>query len=513
MAVDVAQKVPGHAGLGIYRRMFVGSGVYAVATFAGRFASFILLPLYTRYLTPTDYGVLELLELTLYVFGTLVGMRLGDALIYRWSIAVNDPDRQTTALSTAYWGAFLLAGASFATGWFLSPWLSILVFGSAQYTQPFRLMFSSFAASLPMEIALSYARVSDRASHYMAFSVARLVLTASLNVFFLVSLHLRFEAMLWSGLIASAALSLATGPYLLQFGRRLTSFQFSELRQILGYGVPLGIGGMGFLVMHYGDRFFLRQYATLADIGIYALAYKIGMLITTLQTPFDVYWRAQMFQIVKRPDGDRVYVRVCTYLTVVLMAFVVFLMVFSQPILRIMAGPAFGAAAKYVPWVALVYVIRTVGGHFRGAFLLEGKTQQDAAVVWLAALVCLACYALLIPRYLLWGAVAATGIAFTTMFAAGLWQAQRVRPFDFEYRRMLLPLLAAVPVAILHFWLPPQGMLLQIFTGCCLMIIYVVLLLATGFLNPGEKQQAVRTAGLVDAWIRGRLGLALRSDS
>jgi O-antigen/teichoic acid export membrane protein len=119
----------------------------------------------------------------------------------------------------------------------------------------------------------------------------------------------------------------------------------------------------------------------------------------------------------------------------------------------------------------------------------------------------------LIPRFLLWGAVASTGIAFTVMFAAGLWQAQRVRPFDFEYRRMALPLLAAVPVAILHFWLPPQGMLLQVLTGCCLMVIYVVLLLATGFLNTGEKRQAARTAVLLDSWLRGRLGLAVRPDS
>lgn len=129
-----------------------------------------------------------------------------------------------------------------------------------------------------------------------------------------------------------------------------------------------------------------------------------------------------------------------------------------------MAGPAFGSAAKYIPWVALAYVIRTVGSHFRSAFLLEGKTQKDAAIVWLSALVCLAAYAVLIPRFLLWGAVEATGIAFTFMFVAGLWQAQRVRHFDFEYKRMALTLVAAVPVAILHFWIRPEGMPLQLLT-------------------------------------------------
>jgi len=467
--------------------MLASTSMYAVSVFIGRTASFLLFPVYTRFLSPADYGVLELLDLTLYVYGTLLGMRIGEALVYRWSASGDDRQRETT-VATAYWGAVLLGILSLLPGWLLSERLSLIVFGTGAYRGGFILMFTAFAASLPVEVGLALARARDRSIHYFYFSLSRLVLGASLNVFFLAVLHWKYEAMLWGNLIASMAISAASLAYISAQGCRWGSFRFGEFRKLLAYGAPLGLGGLGMLLIHYGDRFFLRKHVSLGEIGIYALAYKIGMLVTNLQTPFDIYWRSQMFEVVRRQDGARVYVRVCTYLALTLMAFTVFLIGFSTPLLRVLAGPDFRSAAQYVPWIAFAYVIRTIGGHFRNAFLLEGATHMDAAIVWVGALVCLGGYAWLIPRYTLWGAILATLIAFGVMLAAGFWQAQRVRRFDFEYRRLAIVFAAALPAALASWWYQPSGMLLQLAFGAVLFSSYLVLLALARFPDEDERQ-------------------------
>lgn len=295
--------------------------VYAVAVFLGRAAGILLFPVYTRFLSPADFGVLELLELTLYAYGVLLGMKIGDGLIYRWSRAQGEEER-SAVVSTAYWGSVALGAVSTVAGWGLSGWLSLIVFGVPDYQGAFVLMFSAFAAGLPMEVGLALARATDRSLHYLALSALRLGVTASLNVFFLAVLHWKYEALLWGNLIGSATVSLASLGYIGFRGLRWTAFSAGELRRLVSYGAPLGLSGLGMRIVHYGDRFFLRHYASLADVGIYSLGYKIGMLVTYLQMPFDIYWRAQMFQVVAQANGERIYARVCTYIGLVLMSFI-----------------------------------------------------------------------------------------------------------------------------------------------------------------------------------------------
>jgi O-antigen/teichoic acid export membrane protein len=334
-------------------------------------------------------------------------------------------------------------------------------------------MFASVAINSPTEVALAYMRATNRASHYVGASLVRLTLTAVINVFLLVGLRMGLYAMLWGAVWSSSILALALTVYCLRAAKGFSSVDWPLMVGFIRYGVPLGFGGVGFLIIHYGDRFFLKQYVGLGGIGIYSLAYKIGMLITYLQMPFDIYWRAQMFAIVRQPGGDRLYIRVCTYLALALAAFVVFLAIFAAPILHFAVGHDFIGAAPYVAWIAVAYAIRTIGSHFRNAFLLTGQTQREAAVVWIGAVVCLGGYAFLIPRYTIWGAVAATVIAFSVMFVLSLWQSQRVRHFAFEFKRLTTIAILSAGTILAYAWLQPAEPGRQALAGAAIMAAYV----------------------------------------
>jgi O-antigen/teichoic acid export membrane protein len=253
------------------------------------------------------------------------------------------------------------------------------------------------------------------------------------------------------------------------------------------YAVPLGVSGIGFLILHYGDRFFLQRYVPLAEVGIYALAYKLGMMISYLQMPFDVYWSAQLFNLATGPKGGKVFVRVCTYEMLALAPVVMLLALFSEGLLRAVAGPKFSAAAQYVPWIAVAYLVRTVGSHFRGVFLLEKRTELDASIVWLGALVCLIAYAALVPRFTVWGAVAATGLAFGVMAVIGFRKAQQVRRYSYEFRRMAIIMIAAAIPVILFVLVQPAVPSLRYGLAAGLACLYPLLLWVLGFLEDDEK--------------------------
>src|SRR5690348_5251202 len=116
----------------MFRDIIKKTSTYSVAMEAGRVMSFALLPVYTRYLTPADYGVMELLDLTVNLVGMFIGTRLGQALFYFY-FAASTKQEKDKCISTAFFGSVLLGCVCAAISLILAPALSGLVFGTAQY--------------------------------------------------------------------------------------------------------------------------------------------------------------------------------------------------------------------------------------------------------------------------------------------------------------------------------------------------------------------------------------------
>jgi O-antigen/teichoic acid export membrane protein len=490
----------------IYKQILKGTGTYSISVMGSRMASFFMLPVYTRFLTTADYGVLELLELTTFVFVALAGMRIGDALFYYYSAACTAETKER-AVCTVLLGAALMGLLGGLVGWNGASMLSRLVFQTERYAPGFRLVFTTFAFSVPLEAGFCYLRALNRPSAYVTASLLRLSLGIACNMLLLAQ-GLGMYAMLWSSLIVTVIMAVWLG------GRALAGisipdrFDWNLLQHFLRYSAPLGVSALAMLVINYGDRFFLQRYCSLSDLGVYALAYKFGMVITYIQMPFDVYWRSQMFTIVQEPNGETVYVRMATYLTLGLTFVALLLTLIIEPLLRLTVPASFQSAAQYVPWIAVAYVIRTIGGHFRCVFLLKGTTGKEFQVAMAGGIACLVGYAELIPNFKLWGAVASTALGFGTMFVIGLWQAQKLRRFTFEYRRMILGVLAALAIGAVFAAARPNNPWMALALGTLGAACYPLMLRLTAFAHPDELADlhAIFGVPLKRAVLRLRMG-------
>jgi O-antigen/teichoic acid export membrane protein len=458
--------------------------------------SLLLLPLYTRYLSPADYGVMELLDLTVNVVGMLIGTRVGQALFYFYFAANEEKDRERW-VGTAFLGAVILGVASAFLFVPAAGRISLLVFGTAQYAPYFRLLFVSFAFSLPVEIGYSCMRMFGRSSAYARTQLFALFGAAVLNVVFLVVLHLGLKSMLLSALITSALLASYMAWYTLRpIG---INFDFRLLGRLLKYSLPLSLGGLALFFVHYGDRGFLRVYVSLDELGVYSLAYKLGMLITFLYAPFALHWNARVAAIVQEPGSESTYIRSLTYLTATLTFAVVALTLFVEPVLKLLVSPAFYGAAPYVPWIATAYLLRSVGAHFQGIFTAEGKPGSEGKVNIVGAIACVSAYAVLIPRYKVWGAVAATVFGFFVILVYSFFEAQRVRHFHFEYSRLLRIAVSGSAMVALFYLLRPANFWMETGLATLMTGSYVVVLLFGCF---GQEERNSATSMLSATWKR-----------
>jgi O-antigen/teichoic acid export membrane protein len=305
---------------------------------------------------------------------------------------------------------------------------------------------------------------------YVQLTVIQTVASAALNALFLVKFRMGVQGMLTTSMITSAAMTIFLARYTL--ASREISIDPKKIFQMFRYCLPLGLSGLAVFIIHYGDRAFLRRTVSLGDLGIYALAYKFGMLIAFAHAPFHLHWTSQVCKIARLPQGEKIYTRSTTVLVATLLLAGLLLAFFAEPLVRILAGPAFSGASGLVPWIGCAYVLRAIGAHLQGAFIVEGRPGLEFRVNAVGSLACLAAYATLIPRFQLWGAVAATLLGFGVILVYSYWEAQRLRRFPFEYGRLLRICLVAGLAAAVFYAIRPANVWSQAGVALLCALIY-----------------------------------------
>lgn len=415
--------------------------VYAAGVVLNRAVSLIMLPIYTRYLTPADYGVLQLVEMSLDLIAIVFGSHLG-AGIFRLYQKTDVPRERASVVSTAFMVVTVAYAAAGATTYIAADWVSAIVFRSPDRGDLVRLASMTLAVQGLVLVPLSYLQLVKRPAAYVATNSVKLLIQLSLNIALVVFARMGPRGVLLGNLVANVVIATVLSIMLLRaVGARVSG---DIARSLLRFGLPFIPTQLASFVVTNGDRFFLQRRSGEASVGIYALAYQFGMLLARLgYAPFAAAWEPIRFEVAKRPDRDQIYARTFVYLSLFLCTMGVGISLFAGDFLRLVAAPAFHAAANLVPLVTLAYVFYGWGGFLNLGILMRERTELVTAATWGGAAVALAGYAALIPPFGRLGAAVATVAAYGVRTGAIYVLAQRTWPVRYDWSPVVRLLLIA----------------------------------------------------------------------
>jgi len=281
--------------------------VYGLGSMLAKLLAFLLLPLYTRYLTPADYGIYSLLIITSAVAGILMQLGFGSALFRE---VIYQESEESTVISTSLY--FLLAEVALFLTLLLiaSSHLSGLIFGTPDYAYLLRLTFIGAALGVLDVLMMAKLRIHTKSTLFAALTVTKLLVAIALNILFIVVLRRGVEGLVMTNLIQaafSACVSLA-----ILAGDLRPTFSMPILQRLLSFGVPLIPFGLSTQVLTYADRYFLKHFSTATEVGLYSLGYNIGMVLNLLVSAVQLAWPAQMFAIAKQPNAEKQIARILT---------------------------------------------------------------------------------------------------------------------------------------------------------------------------------------------------------
>lgn len=448
--------------------------IYGTGILLGKAVGFFLIPLYTHFLKPKDYGILELLDLTGYIIAYILGLGLDSALLRYYSLFEDDKDKRAV-ISTAFLLQLVLSMLLFFLLYNSRYYLSSCILGSTIYVSLFPILFVSlFLASLNglLKVAL---RAQQKSMEFTLVSVIYTAVALSLNILFVAFLKLGIKGILYSTAITSALSLLYLIPRIITYCG--LSFHLSKLKRMLKYGVPLVPAGIFVFILNWSDRYVLRLYCDMDIIGLYSLGYKIGMIVAFLIAgSFHLIWSAYMFEVQKKDNAKEIYARVTTYFILLICTLGLAISIFSREIILIMADSAYLNAHKVVPLIVLAMTFMTTDNVFRTGILLRGKTVYLAISTALAAIINIALNFLFIPNYGMMGAALATSISFFIYSIVILFFAQRAYYINFEFLRLSKIALAAIITFGLSSFVSIENLSASIIVKSCVLCIFPVLL-------------------------------------
>jgi O-antigen/teichoic acid export membrane protein len=457
--------------------------IYGFGNAGTRVVGFLLIPVYSRYLTPEDYGVLALVTMFAQVLYTFMNMGQSSAL-FRTYFRHDDAESRQTVITTSLWLILVLSFPIGLLALILSKPLSSLLAGTPEYAVWVALGIGGVAFKTLLRLPQAIMRAREESRRYAKLTVAQTLVALVLAVVFVVGLHLGGRGVLMSQLIAEVLICLYLVPEMV----RGLSLRFSkrDARELLGYGWALVPGALLSFVTHLSDRYFLKMFVSVSAVGIYALGYRIGEILYLVLLAFELAYPQFVYSHLKNPDAKTIYSRVCTYYLAGLGFIWLAVSLFAEETVKIMAAPAYHDAYLVVPWIAGAFLFQGLGTVWNISMFVHRIVKYRLMSSITTATISVILNVVLIPRYGMMGAAMA---ALATFFCQFLIQARlgyHLFPIPHEWGRIarLVAVGAAVYAAgSLITWGPIPAAL----AGKSLLLLAAPLLLyATGFFEHGE---------------------------
>jgi O-antigen/teichoic acid export membrane protein len=482
---------------GYLKRLLRSLAAYQVADVVSKFIAVLLLPVYTRYIAPPGYGVVELLANGVIFISIVVRFGIIEAFL---RFHFNDADQaRRDALARRAVGFLLIATtvASAALAAAAGP-LSRLILGHRD-TTIFLIAVLGLWAFTNLELAYALLRADERVRAYAAASLTNVLITIASTLVLVVGLGLGARGLLLGNYGTSTLVLLGlwwTMRHRLAPRRRMRA---ERLGQLLRFGVPTVPAEASVYALSIVDRYYIYHDRSPRQAGLYSIAVKLAGAVAFIARAFMYAWPPLAYSITDDAEAARLYGLVTTYYALISGWVVAGLTLLARWVLRLLAAPAYYGAYRALPWLGLGWAMYGLWVVF---LVIAGRAKVTtrnfpAAFAGLAANIIL--LVLLVPSLGIAGAGVALCGAYVVMLAAMHLLTRRVFTVAFEWRRLFQIVVVMGGIAVAgDLLLPAHGAVGFLTRGAALAAIPPVLW-ATGFADPRELARLRR---LIDLGLR-----------
>ena len=430
------------------------TAIYGLSSIVGRLLNYLLVPLYTRYFLPEEYGVVT--ELYAYVAFLVIILTYGlETAFFRFSQKQYDKNLvYSTSLISLVLSSFLFCFLMIS---FQKPIANFLEYpNNPEYVMWFALIIGLDAIS---SISFAKLREQKQAARFALIRLLNIFVNIGLNLFFIIYCPYALENNLpttdfvnsiynpdvgvgyifIANLFASSITILMLLPEMIK-----TSWKFNLLlwRKMMIYALPLLIAGLAGMTNETIDRVLLKHLLPsgidkMAEIGIYGAFYKISIIMILFIQTFRFAAEPFFFAQEKQHNSKKIYADVLNYFSI-LAAFIFLVVMLYLEVVIHFVGSAFHdeKAISIIPILLMANLFLGIYYNLSVWYKLTEKTIYGAILAIFGAAITLLLNFILIPKIGFVGSAWATLACYFGMMIASLFLGRKHYPIPYDLKRI-----------------------------------------------------------------------------
>jgi O-antigen/teichoic acid export membrane protein len=428
----------------MYKRLLKDTSLYSISTVLARGFALITVPIYTRILSPADYGVLDLLSYTAAIVVLFMGAALDHAVARFYQEAESELDKKRIASTVLFYNIFIFAvlipvvkpvAEVLAHGWLdnqVGPETVVLVFIFIWVNAIFYITNNQLKyCFLAKESALC--------------NIGNVIVSIVLGFVFIVYFRWGVFGLFLGQVIGQGLFSLLA----LYYGRASYAlvFHWATLRRMLVYSLPLVPGTLSFYAMQYVDRYVLNDLKGLHEVGLYGIGARLASLVYLLLQGFQGAWHPIVMKSFKDEDAPARFSVVFNYYLIVMLTIMVGLSLFGKEILSLLTTLAFRQGYVVVPLLVFSAIMASIGGFFTYGIQIAQKSHIRLFLNFSALIINVVLAYIFVPWLGIIGAALSTALSFVFLTAVGLMFSQQLYYVPYKWPSIIIAAVFAVAVS------------------------------------------------------------------
>ena len=413
---------------------FKNSFVYTVGNVLTRSVAIFLLPIYTKYLSPAEYGIIDLFVVFASIINLTIALEISQGIARYYQDAKNEKEK-TEYTSSAFWFTVLvyllfvslsLAFSNILTFWLLEDISKKTIFLLAVFAIGTNGIFYFTQNQLKWQI---------QAKDSVITSLINVTIVASVAVYLLLVEGLKVESIFIGQIVGNIISSLVA----ILYARKSYGFTFcaTKFKKMASYSMPLVLSGIGVFIALYIDRIAIKDLLGLDELGIYGVGYRFAAVAFLVMAGFQKSLSPLVFKHYKEESTPSDISKIFDIFVIFALFVVSGTILFSKELVVLFTTEVYYSSASLISILTMAVFFSNMYIFTPGISIVK-KTKLISVITITAAIMNAILNYALIPVLGLSGAAYATLISAISAFSLYLFFSFKYYPIPYQVKPILL---------------------------------------------------------------------------
>lgn len=410
------------------------SAVYTIATVFTRGIAIFLVPIYTRYLTPAEYGIIDYFMVIAAIINLTIALEISQAVVRFYQDAVGVEEKRSY-VATAFLFTIFVYTLYFAISLVFSSELSYLFLDDANMSVLFMIATGAMATNGIFYFVQNQLKFEIRPKDFAVVSIVNVIVLASVAIYLLVVVDLKMESIFIAQIIANIVGSIMA----VYMARENYGFVFvyDKFKEMITFSYPLVFSGVAVFVAMYIDRIAIKDLLGLEELGIYGLAYRFAAVAGLVMIGFQSSLMPLVYKHYKEENTPNDISKIFNIFSIFALIVVTGTIIFSKEIILLFTTEAFYGSASLIAILVMAVFFSNMY-IFAPGLAIAKKTKLTAMITISGAVLNTALNYTLIPIMGVGGAAYATLTSAIVVFLLYVVLAYKYYPIPYKTKELLI---------------------------------------------------------------------------